>query len=114
MATRHSNAGKTSSPGESHVFTEQSSLDGFAEDGHRAAQRTNFNRMAAEPAVEFLGEVGGGGEAAGRVFLQALQAERVEVGGDLAVELRRGRRGRRGGFGRAATSGRARLGTDPR
>ena len=26
-----------------------------------------------------------GGEAAGRVFLQALQAERVEVGGDLAV-----------------------------
>ena len=29
---------------------------------------------------------GGGGEAAGRVFLQALQAERVEVGGDLVVE----------------------------
>lgn len=27
-----------------------------------------------------------------RVFLQALQAERVEVGGDLAVELRRRRR----------------------
>ena len=42
--------------------------------------------------MEFLGEGGGGGEAAGRVFLQALQAERVEVGGDLAVELRRRRR----------------------
>lgn len=45
-----------------------------------------------EEAVEFLGEGGGGGEAAGRVFLQALQAERVEGGGDLAVELRRRRR----------------------
>ena len=43
--------------------------------------------------MEFLGEGGGGGEAAGRVFLQALQAERVEVGGDLAVELRRRQRG---------------------
>ena len=42
--------------------------------------------------MEFLGEGGGGGETAGRVFLQALQAERVEVGGDLAVELRRRRR----------------------
>ena len=41
--------------------------------------------------MEFLGEGGGGGEAAGWVFLQALQAERVEVGGDLAVELRRRR-----------------------
>ncbi len=44
--------------------------------------------LAVEEAVEFLGEGGGGGEAAGLVFLQALQAERVEVGGDLAVELR--------------------------
>ena len=48
--------------------------------------------LAVEEAVEFLGEGGGGGEAAGRIFLQALQAERVEVGGDLAVELRRRRR----------------------
>ena len=47
--------------------------------------------LAVEEAVEFLGEVGGGGEAAGRVLLQALQAERVQVGGDLTVELRGGR-----------------------
>ena len=43
--------------------------------------------------MEFLGEGGGGGEAAGRVFLQALQAERDEVGGDLAVELGEGASG---------------------
>ena len=58
----------------------------------RAADGAGLDGMAGEPAAEVGGEGGGGLVAAGGVFLQALQADRLDIAGQARVQFSQGGR----------------------